>query len=438
MRRIVSIVFLAAVVMGCGRDRYLPAGPLAAPSIRFEHAIYLPPSAQASPLIVEQLLRRHSELQRVDKLADKVERMTIAVHVENDVRKDFPPPDPHLLKYVGHGLTAAHVESLQKSTQAIVLAFAHPQKDVWRSLRHATELAAEVARATGGLILDVETREVFTPEEWERRRLAEWTDEIPEVTGHTTIHIYQHGELARAVTLGMAKFGLPDIVMDDFPWSIQRPVGNTINLLSQALAEGTLLGRGGTLDLDIRRIRNASLRDANLTTLEKNGTGVAHLLIIDGDRDDGDPDNRLIEVAFDAYEGNDFHAKREAMLDALFGSTDETTFVDHDDAVLAASRKARENLPALRTAFNAGLAPGELILVKAPFPTDDGRNEWMWVEVSRWEGNSIRGILQNDPSVIRNLHAGQMVEVKESELFDYIRRQPDGSQEGNTTSAFLK
>ena len=50
------------------------------------------------------------------------------------------------------------------------------------------------------------------------------------------------------------------------------------------------------------------------------------------------------------------------MLGSLFGWKDSlTTPVDHNEELMAASRRAKEKLPSLQIAFNAGLAPGEFI-----------------------------------------------------------------------------
>jgi len=57
----------------------------------------------------------------------------------------------------------------------------------------------------------------------------------------------------------------------------------------------------------------------------------------------------------------------------------------------------------------------------------------MWVEVSSWKGGDIKGLLDNDPDEIPDLHAGATVEIGEQDVFDYIRYKPDGSEEGNET-----
>ena len=56
----------------------------------------------------------------------------------------------------------------------------------------------------------------------------------------------------------------------------------------------------------------------------------------------------------------------------------------------------------------------------------------------RWQGHTIRGILDNDPFEIPDLKAGAKVEVKEDSLFDYLLVKRDGTQEGNETARLMK
>lgn len=125
------------------------------------------------------------------------------------------------------------------------------------------------------------------------------------------------------------------------------------------------------------------------------------------------------------------------MLSCFFGAEDSVKAVDHTEELLAASRKARESLPNLRKAFNDGLAPGESILLKAPLSKPDGGHEWMWVGVTRWQGNRIQGLLANDPVAVRDFHAGQLVDIYEKDIFDYIHVLPDKHTEGNATGEII-
>ena len=62
----------------------------------------------------------------------------------------------------------------------------------------------------------------------------------------------------------------------------------------------------------------------------------------------------------------------------------------------------------------------------------------MWVEVTSWKGDRIRGFLRNEPFNIPTLHIGQEVEVSAATVFDYLRRHADGSEEGNETEKLIE
>lgn len=62
----------------------------------------------------------------------------------------------------------------------------------------------------------------------------------------------------------------------------------------------------------------------------------------------------------------------------------------------------------------------------------------MWVEVTGWKDQKITGLLENEPADVADLHAGQVVEVKEEDVFDYIRYYADGREQGNTTGEIIK
>lgn len=204
------------------------------------------------------------------------------------------------------------------------------------------------------------------------------------------------------------------------------------------MAEGSVIHTTGQYGLDIRTIQNKEVRDPQVNSLKSNATAVAQLVLREGNWEEGDPKNRLIEITFDRYPGRDVNAKQEALLSSLFGWEDAITPVKHNEVLLAASRRAKEKMPTLRVEFAAGLNPGEIIQVKAPFKTPDGGQEWMWVEITDWEGADIKGMLKNEPFNIPTLHGGQIVKVKQKDVFDYIRRYPDGSQEGNETGAIIQ
>lgn len=199
-----------------------------------------------------------------------------------------------------------------------------------------------------------------------------------------------------------------------------------------------MIDRLGEYDLDIRKIQNREVRDPQVNSLKENATAIALLALKKGKWEEGYPANRLIEIAFDRYPGRDVHAKQQELLSSLFGWKDTATPVKHNEELLSASQRAKAKLPVLRKEFAEGLAPGEFIQIKAPFKTPDGGQEWMWVEVTAWEGDDTKGLLKNEPFNIPSLHGGQVVKVKQGDVFDYIRRFPDGKEEGNETGAIIQ
>lgn len=407
--------------------------------IQFQYAVYFLPRHTKNPSTVlhELLAKKYPDSKLVEKLPEKPDEMFLTARLETDVQHQYVPPTLRGLSYFGHGLTQKQKQNLQKSREAFIIRFAHPKKDVWKALRSADELVEEIAMQTGGLIWDEETRRVFTPSAWHKLSKETWSAGTPKVSSETTIHVYPTNNSVRAISLGMAKAGLPDVIVDDFPWSSQSQMGNVIEMFCQAMAEGASISKTGKFKLDVREIRNSEVRDEQLKSMDSSATGKACLALKPGKWEDGDPKNRLIELAFDAYPGTEVHTREENMIGSLFGAHDSISRIGHNEEVLAASRKAREKLPELQKAFNSGLEPGEYILLKAPFPIPAGGREWMWIEVTNWKKNQIKGVLSNEPFDIPNMHAGQAVVVREEDIFDYIRKYRDKHEEGNTTGEII-
>lgn len=432
--------FVLPAVAASQAEAYFPAGSPASDAIHFEYAIYLLNKPAKSPL--EEAKRKLATLAPGLKLVPEPvslpKERQVTMRLEQDVAKNYAPPTPQVLQYFARGLSKEQAAALQSSPQALVLYFGHPKREVWRGLQGADALLEQLARDMQGLIWDEETREIFTPDEWRARRMSSWQGDLPDVSKHTVIHAYKDNDYIRAITLGMRKVGMPDIYVAEFPWSASRPMGNLINALAQALAEGASIQADGKFDLRLDTLKQAAARRSQLADLKPNATKSAQLTLYVGKHDQGDPENRLIRIDPARYPGPDVHARLDKMLASLYGSQDSLTRVKHDDLLLKTSAQARTQLPSLRSAFVAGLKPGEFIQLKAPFKTSSGGNEWMWVEVIDWANNgAIKGLLKNEPFEVPGLHAGQTVQISQQEVFDYLRRYPDGREEGNETGKVI-
>jgi uncharacterized protein YegJ (DUF2314 family) len=354
-----------------------------------------------------------------------------------DVAQSYAPPDAQSLSYVGRGLTQRQSEALGRSREALRLRFRVPRDSTFAALRASCRLVSDVARRTGGLVWDEETREVYAPDAWDEERLEPWAaGSVPDVSRHITIHSYRDDEYLRAITLGMLKFGLPDLVVTGFAQSNSTQVGHLLNLTGQAFVEGA--APAGEMTLRLADIRHPDVRKRQQDDLKPNAKAEVVVQLRDAKPDEGDPANQLLEIGFDGYPGPDVRARQDLLLATFFGWEDKVSNVNHDEALLAASRRARDQLPAMRAIVEGGLQPGQLLMVKAPFAKPDGGNEWMWVEVVSWRGGLIRGVLANEPFEVTGLKAGQDVEVQERDVFDYLLRNADGTQQGNETSRLIE
>lgn len=409
-------------------------------SVVFGYGIYFLPAASIDirTYLRKSIQARFPEVTQVQELSEHPAGVEVMFLDIDDLPQTYPAPDAEELRYFGRGLTSTQIEKVQDSEQALVLVFQYPPGRIVEGLRAANAMTEAVAREADGLIWDEITRQLFTPEAWRSSRLEpELNTAVPDVSKHITIHAYPSGDYVRAITLGMSKFGLPDLVVEDFSWSNQRSVGNLINAAAQVLAEGQPFAVGGRFMLDLDTIRHDGVRSTKTESLLEGGQGVAELDLAEGIWEEGDPSNQIVEIGFDSYPGPDTQSRQDKLLASFFGSVDEVQVVQHDQAIKTASDAARSELPGLRDEFAAGLEPGEYIMLKAPFAVPGGGREWMWVEVVRWKGDTIEGVLKNEPFNIPSLHAGQMLTLDQADIFDYIRHYPDGRQEGNQTGVLI-
>jgi uncharacterized protein YegJ (DUF2314 family) len=356
---------------------------------------------------------------------------------------NYPVPDAGYFKFAGRGLSAEDVSNVQRTARATFVLLAVPKDQVWSEGRKFTEFALEFAEKTGAVIWDSATRECFSQKAWKEARLDSWPEGgVPELRDQITIHLYRPDDSSthvRAITLGMEKFALPDLVIERLVGGDSRSGGNLINVVAQTLAEKSRLDSGTKEIFRLEDLKSKNFREAMVGSLEKEATGEIPLMLVYGNPVEGDPDNTLFEIRFDHGAGKTVDERRDDLLSEFWGATDAAKEIVHTAEILEASKRARAKLLEIKKHFDKGLAPGERLLVKAPFPRDDGGNEWMWVEVMKWPSSAvIEGVLQNDPFFIEKLKAGAPVKLKLNEVFDYILYRPDGTSEGNETGRLME
>jgi uncharacterized protein YegJ (DUF2314 family) len=351
----------------------------------------------------------------------------------------FQPPTEEQLGVFGRGLSPAQTKAAAASKGVLVMTWFLDDDPHRARLREAQKLAGEVADQNGGFIWDEVTRELYTRDEWKKDRIDGWQGDVPDVRRHITIHYYATGDgRHRAITLGMGKFGLPDLVVQDAPKEQGGPIGVLIDATAQALLEGASLAAGGELALDFTAIHHAGARKAYLDLTKADAKRRGKVVLAPADSEEGDPDNRIVELRFPGYPGNEDPERQSAALESFFGApaADHVVGAAAGDPELAAvTRRVQAKLPSLATAFRNGLPRGESLSVKAPFATDDGSVEWMWVGVAEFTRDTVRGNLESTPESVKSLHDGSRVEVKQKDIADYVWFKADGSRKEGGESA---
>jgi hypothetical protein len=373
-------------------------------------------------------------------LVNEFPKIIDSIYYTQNVTVDFnsyPPPDLQQLSYFGKGLSKKQADDVQSYKAAVIIDFVYPLKEMTNGSKMVYQKAYKIAQLSNGFLWDSETRELYTIDKWKEMRLDAWEEGIPIINSQIVIHAYQSTNNIRAITLGMSKFGLPDIVVDNFSWSLNKSMSELIVLIGQSLVEGVYPIKD-KLKIDISKLKNTEYKTNLVNSLEENSKGRFTIAIGKGIWEEGDPNNFLIKLKFDEFKGKSINEKQEFLLSSIFGWKDDLSYVNHNEQIQGASNNAKSKLPLLKKDFNIGLAPGEFILLKAPFETPDGTNEWMWVEVMSWSGDTIIGLLKNEPFNVPGLKGGTEVTVKQENIFDYIREFPDGSSEGNKTGELIR
>lgn len=416
----------------------LKPGPLFAEHASFAFAVFLPPQAAApTPAKLGELVaQRFPPLRLVGEGLPAVPPPT--VRASEHTTREYPIPEGELLELAARHLSPQEQAALAASERVLLLQFATVPPAL-EAMRQAHELALELAVSTGGLLWDEESGEFFSADTWQEFRMGKWEDGMPRASRHFNSRLYAEGDgTARFVTVGMGKFGLPDLEVRHVPETLTAKMGIFINIVAQLMLEGGALGEDGAFPVSLTALKPSTMRERLLEQVQVGAQAGIQVGFAPKDPSLADRDNRLLEIIFPARPGDSPSERPYAAITALFGGKDELVSTSHDAVVMEASRRARQHLLVhIKPVFLEGLKPGTRLFVKAPFDTSSGGTEWMWVLVTGWESPSIHGLLDSKPDDVPALKAGARVTVHEESIFDYLVVLPDGSIEGNETERLL-
>ncbi len=345
--------------------------------------------------------------------------------------------EPGRLRYFGRDVPDADVARLAQAKDAVIVMASGPSSDAAEVL-HATAAATRSgAAAVTGWIQDLVTSETFTLASFDAARPVEFP-----LDARTTVvfHAVRDDDSTTFFeSFGLVRYGLPELYMTGVPQSFSSDAHELVNAAAQTLIERGAIDGDGVLTIDAAALRTGTWPDFTKALADTGGTGKATLTATWSIGDNAGEPDAPVEIELAIPGGTSPERLLETLAGFLGKRADPVESTSAGDAELDAARKrAQDDLITLAPHFAQGVPELERLIVKAPFTTDDGGTEWMWVEVDAWKGQTMTGILINEPFAVSALKIGARVEVRQSDLFDYVHHLADGSDHGGETSRILE
>jgi uncharacterized protein YegJ (DUF2314 family) len=416
-------------------------------SLQVSFAVYFkslrdaPPEPAALKPVMAAWLARHAREPLRSAVRDWVERGFLMLEVGPKEMLRLPPLE--LLQMWRPGeleerrfLEADH--AVLVGTEDLLLP---PRIGLWA----ATAGARALAEAAGGVILDPEFPRLLTIQPHQE-------DLPPAGRIHAAEHIMVPSSTDRRglswiTTKGMGRFGLPELEIRDAPRNLTGSLSQLLNAVAQHLVTTALrqaqergeplseLEVGPEIRLEAAEIARAYGSDEPVDTEGARGWTLVRLEYHPGRKGE----DSFLRLVPPQGARRDHGVWLNSLLTDLFGVEDTLRTVKSDsEAMEAAHLQAVSELPLVKQRFQAGLQPEETLIVKHGFPTGDDHHEFMWLVVSTWKGDRIEAQLANDPQVRLDLRAGQTVELRDADVFDWAIMHADGRSEGGYTNRVVE
>ena len=240
------------------------ADPVVARKAAFELAVYFMPAPKVDPhKALAKVLEKHPGLTAVKEPAQDMKLPAVAVR-EPSINTYAAPP-PEVIARRGHGIDKKIAAAVQKSRGVFVMMFFMNGADAQRVHAEALAVASELAEATGGLLWDQETRELFMPDRWSARIKAA-AETPPNAVPLLSTREDTVDGATRLVSLGMAKLGLPDVVVDKVSAPLLARASVFAKAIAQTIVEGGGLDDKHRLAVDASAWKSAAARAALVGT----------------------------------------------------------------------------------------------------------------------------------------------------------------------------
>lgn len=341
------------------------------------------------------------------------------------------------------GATETEEGRLARATHEVIIT-GHDRYEPRLALWNVAGAARAIALQHAGIVMDRDVPRLVPIKMYTRRletgvRVADFV---------TVLSVPQREGRAHLVLHGLRKFQLPCLRVEYVAADLQPQMALVLQIVAQVLVYrarkqvATLPPGSGAqtrlsvpaetrVDLDHEALRRIKWKVDALPNAKRAATvhisymppsaGQEAALRLDpppGFR--GEPRNWMAPMLAELLGGN--------IVEAPAGSDKAPA-----DPMEAAKEKALAELPELKRRYQKGLPGGHDIYVKRGFPLPDGGREYMWIHVTSWFNDMVKGRLATHPRHRTDLHAGKALQCAEEDIIDWLLIFPDGREMGGYT-----
>jgi uncharacterized protein YegJ (DUF2314 family) len=353
--------------------------------------------------------------------------------VELVTTEDWPLPPRDTMGTVAPRLGEQELAALSAARNIVVVHTHSKTEPTHLGFRTCVALTAAIAEKLHGFVYDEALRRIETAADFRTHLFPGRMDEPSFRPGHIVLQSYteESGE-ERMLTLGMARFGTPDLEARGFSPESAPRVALLLNAVAGALADGAHASPIPIATDDVARVNG--LPEKDITTRPSMGEVT---LVPQETHTAGDPDNALLTlVPQGEAAGKPMLAWERLLLattggEARGGGNPTLRLTEEVPELMEIGKRVRSDLPRIVATYKDHLH------LKARFKTDGGA-EVMWILVTSCREGACSGTLENQPVSAPLLSLGQLLTVQWADVEDYLYTLPDGGSVGGESARIIE
>ncbi len=330
--------------------------------------------------------------------------------------EEIPFPNVSYVKTFGFGFTDEDAVECASAGSLLLLTFKSPCKNIFKKNLGMMWLSYLLSKKFDGYIYDLESKELFTNNYYRDFNLK---DNFNDLRIHILVQKYPYTPGSfRIVTLGMAKFGCPDIEIRDFK--------TTASLSLQRLCYGVCkklidMRKKSSLPPTFPRTLSIKVKEIYKATNQLSGEGeqleqVIKLMFRIGKYENGDSQKNIVKVL--PPEKMDMDKWCDDVSGKVAGFIIKRKYDVSESFLKKVYEEAQKNLSIFEQHYE-NRDKKDHFFVKISVKC---RNieELIWLKVIGKKDNNYIGITQGDAAGCSDITAGMTFQVKPKEIRDWI------------------